>query len=85
MEDKCHLWENYKLSWFGRIAAVKMVQLPRLIFILLNASIDVPETTVNRNQAIINRFIWNRERPRLKLTMVEKNLQNDGIAIPNIK
>lgn len=85
MEDKCQLWENYKLSWFGRIAAIKMALLLRLISVLLNLGTSLPDVMVNRSQAIINRFTWSKKRPRLKFVMVEKKPQNRGIAIQNFK
>lgn len=52
-----------------------MVLLPKLIFMMLNAVIDIPEATVNKIQTILNNFIWRRKRPRLKLTTVEKNVK----------
>lgn len=76
MEDKCHMWENYKLFWFGRVTVVKMVLLPKLIFVKLNTDIDIPEAILNKIQATVNTFIWNRQRPRLKLTTVRKKLPN---------
>lgn len=55
MEEKCKLW--YKLSWFGRIAAVKMILLPNLIFVMLSAIIDIPEKVLNKIQAVIKFYL----------------------------
>lgn len=80
MENKCKLWDKYNLSWFGRTAAVKTILLPKLIFV-----IDIPEKVLNKIQNIINKFIWKRATPKLKLAITEKALRNGGVAIPNIK
>lgn len=83
MEDKCHVWDMYKLSWQGRVVAVKVVLLPKLVFVLLNTTLDIPEALLNKMQAIVNKFIWNNKKPRM--LAVEKRLQNGGLAIPNIR
>lgn len=59
--------------------------LPKLIFVFLNVILSIPESMLNRIQAIINRFIWGNKRPRINMTTVEKTLRNGEVAIPNIK
>lgn len=34
---------------------------------------------------MINKFIWHSKKPRIRLMMVEKKLQNGGVAISTIK
>lgn len=68
MEDKV-VWNMYKLSWLGEVAAVKMLLAQ----------------TLNKIQSILNRFIWSTKKPRFKLTTVEKKWLSGGLAIPNIR
>lgn len=41
MQARCKAWESYKLSRLGRVAVVKMVFLPKLIFVFLYAILDI--------------------------------------------
>lgn len=59
--------------------------LPKLVFIFLTVVLDITKAILNKLQAIVNKFIWNNKKPRIKLSKVEKRLQNGGLAIPNIK
>lgn len=52
IKQKCKSWETLKLSWLGRISAVKMVLLPKLVFLIGSAIFDIPEYLLNKMQAI---------------------------------
>lgn len=78
-------WSTYKLSWLERVAGVKMVLLPKLIFVFLNAFLDILARTLNRIQSLLNKFIWDNKKPRRKFSITNKRLQNGGVAIPNIR
>lgn len=47
---------KHKLSWLGRVAAVMMVLVPKLIFVFLNAILDISDVTLNKIQIIINKM-----------------------------
>lgn len=57
IQESCARWELLKFSWLGRLAAVKMVLLPKLIFIFLNAVLDIPSKLLRKIQTILNNFI----------------------------
>lgn len=85
IQERCKTWSTYKPFWLGRVAAVKMVLLPQLLFIFLNTLLDIPVKTLNKIQLILNKFIWDNRKPRIKFLITQKNLQNGGIGIPNIR
>lgn len=66
MQGKCDIWESHKLSWLGRVAAVKMILLPKIIFILTNALIDLPDKILNSILYLINKFIWGKQKARIR-------------------
>lgn len=74
IQECCDLWSSYKLSWLGKVAAVKMVLLPKLLFLFLNAFLDVPIKTLQKIRSIFSKFIWNSKKLRMKLSTVEKKV-----------
>lgn len=84
IQDQCKMWEVYKMSWLGHAAAVKMILLPKLLFVFLNTNLDVPKMTLSKIKSIINKYIWGARKLRIKFSIAEKKIQDGGIAIPNI-
>lgn len=59
IQEKCQLWNYYPLSWLGKIVAVKMVLLSKLVFVFLNMSLDLPDKILGKIQGILNKFhLW---------------------------
>lgn len=69
----------------GMIAAVKMVLMSKLIFAFTNINLKIPTKMLNKIQALINKFIWEGKRARIRQTILEKDTQSGGLAIFNIK
>lgn len=42
-EDQCKIWSIDKLSWLGKIAAIKMILLPKLVFMFLNTIMEISD------------------------------------------
>lgn len=55
-----------------------------ILFVMLNAVINIPNK-LNKIQATINKFIWNRTTSRLKLAITEQTLLSGGVTIPNVR
>lgn len=58
-----------------------MVLLPKLIFVFLNAFLDITVKTLQKIQSILNTFVWVSKNPRMKLLTTEKEFRNGGIGI----
>lgn len=67
------------------MSIVVFLLIPHFHHLVCCITIDIPEATLNKMQAIVNKFIWNKKKLRLRLTTLEKTLQNGGLAIPNNK
>lgn len=79
---KCQTWENCKLSWLVRTTAIKMILLPKLLFVFLNVILDISQALLNKFQTIINNFVWMNKKPRIWLARLEKSLVTGGLVIP---
>lgn len=66
-QEKCQDWRSYPLSLLGRIATVKMILLPNILFLFLNVILDLPIKVLNKIQGILNRFIWEFKRVHILL------------------
>uniref|UniRef100_A0A803J749 Reverse transcriptase domain-containing protein n=1 Tax=Xenopus tropicalis TaxID=8364 RepID=A0A803J749_XENTR len=78
------IWHTYHLSWFGRIAAVKMTLLPRILYLFRTLPIKFPEHTATVLQKSITNFIWGGKKPRIKATIMTKPKSLGGLGVPHI-
>lgn len=50
-------WVRHKISWFGRIATIKLNILPRWLFLFQNIVLDIPQQKMNYIQVLFNRYV----------------------------
>lgn len=72
-------WSLYKMSWLGRINAIKMTLLPRILYLFHSLPIPVTKLHINKLQSAIICFIWVKKvhrlsknflfRPRMKVPL----------------
>ena len=71
------------LSWFGRIAAIKMTMLSRILHVFQTLPISPPPGILSCIQREINAFIWERKRPRMSKTLSQRHSKNGGLRVPD--
>lgn len=72
----------------GRIAAIKMVILPTFLFVFQNLIVKFDIRLLQQIQKAINNFIWNRKKPRIKISTFQQGTRRGGgggVAVPNVK
>lgn len=57
------LWKPLKISWFGRIAALKKI-IPKFIFIFQTLVLSLPSFILRQIQAFFSKFVWPEKTPR---------------------
>uniref|UniRef100_A0A803K0Y7 Reverse transcriptase domain-containing protein n=1 Tax=Xenopus tropicalis TaxID=8364 RepID=A0A803K0Y7_XENTR len=77
-------WHTYHLSWFGRIAAVRMTLLPRILYLFRTLPIPFPEQTAMALQKAITNFVSGGKKPRIKAPIMTKPKTLAGLGIPHI-
>uniref|UniRef100_A0A8C5RTL6 Reverse transcriptase domain-containing protein n=1 Tax=Laticauda laticaudata TaxID=8630 RepID=A0A8C5RTL6_LATLA len=76
-------WKNLKLSLMGRIAAIKMNILPKILFLFQNIPIKLEKSFLkNLNQTML-KFIWQRKRLRIKLKLIQYAKEKGGFGLPD--
>ena len=78
-------WGILPASLQARIAIVKMNVLSRINFISSMIPLYPPTDYWKKLHADISKFIWNKKRPRLKLSTLQSSRGDGGLAVPNFK
>uniref|UniRef100_A0A670HXI2 Reverse transcriptase domain-containing protein n=1 Tax=Podarcis muralis TaxID=64176 RepID=A0A670HXI2_PODMU len=78
-------WSRLQLSWEGRMAAIKMSILPRMIFLFQNIPVIRGTTMFKEWQRTLSRFIWQGKRARIKFKLLTDRRERGGFAVPNLQ
>lgn len=78
-------WINLPNSLQARIPIVKMNILPRLHFFSSMIPLSTHVNFWSKIHSNISQFIWNRKRPHLKLSTLQRKKEDGGLAVPNCK
>uniref|UniRef100_A0A803J6H5 Reverse transcriptase domain-containing protein n=1 Tax=Xenopus tropicalis TaxID=8364 RepID=A0A803J6H5_XENTR len=65
VKSKLQKWAEYPISWFGKIASIKMSILPKFLYLFETLPVRVPPTTFKTTQAMLHNFIWGKKRHRI--------------------
>uniref|UniRef100_A0A8C5PA41 Reverse transcriptase domain-containing protein n=1 Tax=Leptobrachium leishanense TaxID=445787 RepID=A0A8C5PA41_9ANUR len=76
-------WNGRMISWLGRIAALKMNLLPRLLYLFGALPIMVPLTFFTALRTALLKFIWPTGRPRVSFATLCKPKHRGGLALPD--
>lgn len=68
----------------GRIAAVKMKIVSKLLLVFQNLIMHIPIGILNKIQNIMNKCIWNGKKPRLKNAILKLKPYQGGLEVPDI-
>lgn len=78
-------WSNLPNSLQARIAIIKMDILPRVNFYSSMIPLAPPLGYWDRLQSLVSKFIWKGKRPRIKLTTLQRDKNQGGLALPDFK
>lgn len=84
IKSQLQQWTKYQLSWMGHFTVIKMKILPRLLFLFLNAIIEISKKT-NKGDSQDNKFIVGNYGSRIKLKVLQQQVPRGGLAVPNME
>lgn len=77
-------WQNYTLSLLGRIAATKMVALPRILYVFQTLPVSPPPGVLKKLQDLLQHYIWAGKRQRMRRDLVYRHPNEGGLGVPNL-
>lgn len=66
-------WRRLKLSWFGRISAVKMKIMPRLIFLFRMLVLRLTKQEIRQIQKKLENFAWEGKKVKFKSSILQQS------------
>lgn len=84
-KQNIQFWNTLPISMVGRINAIKMVVLPRFLYIFQNLPVFIPLYFFKKLDSIISSFIWNNKLPRISKRHLEKPKPEGGFSLPHFK
>lgn len=78
-------WGRLRLSFWGRIATIKMSVLPRILFLFQNIPVIKGTRIFKVWHREISKFIWQGKKPRIKFKLLTDVKERGGFALPDLK
>uniref|UniRef100_A0A803K359 Reverse transcriptase domain-containing protein n=1 Tax=Xenopus tropicalis TaxID=8364 RepID=A0A803K359_XENTR len=78
-------WGKYHISWIGRINAVKMTLLPKLLYLFRLLPINIIEKDLKKFETHILSFVWKAKKPRVNKSILYRKPLEGGLGLPNLK
>lgn len=78
-------WKTLPLSMIGRINSIKMVSLPRFLYICQNLPIFLTLAFFKELDSIILSYVWNYKTHRISKIHLQKSRSEGGLGLPVFK
>lgn len=78
-------WGTLYLSLIGRINCIKMITLPRFIYLFQAIPCFLPNSFFKIINKAITSFIWNGKKPRTRLEYLQEHSKKGGLGLPNFR
>lgn len=77
-------WKGHLMTWFGRVNAIKMNVLPRIIYILYTIPITLPQTFFGQIRRALTKFVWGDKHPRISYDILRRHKEEGGLGLPDL-
>lgn len=81
---KTQVWSRLPLGVMGRINLVKMVLLPKLLYIFWQSPIHLPQCIFKAMESILNTFVWGSSHHKLSWKVLKCPTDLGGTALPDL-
>lgn len=85
LKSNVETWRLLPLSMIGRVNAVKMVALPRFLYLFQNLPIFLPKSFFKLLDSIVLPFVWGYKAHRIAKAHIFKPKSAGGLSLPNFQ
>lgn len=78
-------WRRHTMSWLGRLAAIKMTILPRILYVMQTLPLRLPPKMLAQLQRLIENFIWGGKRARMARHLMYLKQEDGGLGVPHLE
>ena len=82
LKENVEKWRTLPISLIGRVNAIKMVSLPRFLYLFQNVPIYIPKSYFKSIDSIIMPFIWGYKSHRISKAHLQKPREHGGLGLP---
>uniref|UniRef100_A0A803JPQ3 Reverse transcriptase domain-containing protein n=1 Tax=Xenopus tropicalis TaxID=8364 RepID=A0A803JPQ3_XENTR len=76
-------WAKLPLTLWGRVNIIKMIYLPKFLYIFHNTPFTIPRSFFKKLNRTITSFIWANGTPRISWERLTATVENGGLALPH--
>lgn len=84
-EDKVKLWSLLPLSLAGRIAILKMLVLPKLLYLFANIPVPFTRAFFHKIRSTALSLIWAGTIPRIAWSLLVRPMSKGGLGAPDFE
>lgn len=85
LKKNIEFWKTLPLSLVGRINAIKMVVLPRFLYIFQSIPSCIPQAYFRKLDSVVIPFLWQNKVARINKKHLCKSKQEGGFGLPDFK
>lgn len=84
LKTKTQTWFRHPLGIMGRINLVKMILLPKPLYLFWHAPLYIPTRSFKSMESILNMFVWGPSRHKLSWRVLKCPVHLGGTALPDL-
>lgn len=84
VRESIEKWTTMPISMIGRINLIKMVTLPKFLYLFQSLPLPLPQHFFKEINKILCRFIWNNRKSILRLRLLYLPYDRGGLQMPNL-
>lgn len=85
VREMLNRWTRMPISMIGRINIIKMMILPKFLYLFQSLPLPLPDTFFHNINNMLKQFIWNDKKARLQLRLLYLPYERGGLRLPNLK
>lgn len=83
IKSKIQVWSRLPLGVWGRVNLIKMVLLPKVLYVLWHTPVYLPLKYFKLLETLLKPFIWGKSRHKLSWQTLKNSTDMGGTALPD--